>query len=782
MSGLWWRWVTGEWRRHRGLMLWLLLGLINAAALLSAIEVLNRSARTSFADASAQTEQPRPWRIQSAISGHRIDIDLWLSLRRAGIDAEPMLEGQALLDNGDWLRLHNPGTSTLAIDGDWALLADRKLAERRGWDAGQQLVLASGDRLPPLTLIDDLGPFLLLDLAPLSRVLESGDFLTYLTLPELTDAQRSLIERLLPPHLNLTAKHDPAQDSLLAALNLNLTALSVLAFLVALLLAFHAFERLLQKRQRAHRVMHQLGITRRGYLVVLLMEWTALALLCGVIGSMLGVELAKLLAPGLGDTLVNLYGLRQNLSVYWTPWQALEAAVLLWTSMLVMGAWLLWRPRSRWGRWITPLVMAATALLWWQSDTGWQALLVCGLTVLSLLLLAPGLMALVQRLLGRFSLSMWPGEAATLLWAVSDQAAQRRHLSLAAMAITLALAMAVSTRVMVGSFEQALVDHLNQRLFADHYIGGSEPSLKTWQKQLAALPPEVYVETIGSRDAELGDMPIRLVVHEPGGTPWPFVHLKEAGNDWWGQLGQGGCIANEPLALKLGLELGEVLQVNSGQGNMACRLAAIQYDYGNPAGHLVLQRQVVEASLGTVPLEGLAVTTPGNPDWVRQRLSEMGIPDGAIRPQGDIRQLALTLFSRTFVITDALASLTLLVAFVSWLASVASASRLWRHDHGVLLALGCTPRQLILARLWQLFALLVAILLIGVLGGQVLGYQLLSLVNPLSFGWTMAVNPLSGHWWPYLAAALFGGLLLALWPAARELKTPAASMIATEGV
>ncbi|MBY6185539.1 FtsX-like permease family protein [Marinobacter hydrocarbonoclasticus] len=781
MTALWLRWIFGEWRRHRGLMLWLLLGLINAAALLSAIEILNRAARTSFSEASEQTAQPRPWRIQSSISGQRVPVELWLSIRRLGIDAEPMLEGRALLEGGDWLRLHNPGLAPLSDNGEWVFLVDDGIAERRGWESGQVLQLANGKALPPLRRVKEIGPFQLLDLAPLSDLLESHDALTYLTLPALTDPQKRTVEAMLPPHLSLTTRTDPAQKTLLEALNLNLTALSVLAFLVALLLAFHAFERLLQKRARAHKVIHQLGVTRNGYLAVLITEWTLMALVCGAIGSLLGLELAQLLAPGLGDTLVNLYGLRQGLKIEWSPMQALEAAFWLWGSMLVMGGWMIWRPRGRLLWLLFPACVLATGALWLQASEGWQALVVCALTVLCLLLIAPGFMAMVQRLLGRLSVRLWPGQSALLEWAISDQDAQRQQLSLAAMAITLALAMAVSTRVMVGSFELALVDHLNQRLFADHYIGGSEVHLRRWQEAFKAMPPEVYVETIGSRKGQLDGDPVRVVVHEAKTTPWPFVHLKAKADNWWQQMGQGGCIANEPLALKHDLNLGQILEVNSGQAMWRCPLVAIQYDYGNPAGQIIAQRPIVESALGTVPLEGLALTTPDNPDWVRDQLTALGIPDGAIRPQGDLRKLALALFSRTFVITDALASLTLLVAFVSWLASVASASRLWRHDHGVLLALGTTPGQLMAARLWQLFALLMAILLIGMLGGQLLGYQLLGLVNPLSFGWTMAINPLSGAWWPYLAGALGGGMLLALWPAARELKTPAAGMIATEG-
>ncbi len=781
MVGLWCRWLLGEWRQHRALMLWLVLGLVNAGALLSAIEVLNRAARSSFAQASEQSEDARPWRIQSPISGHNVPRALWLSLRRDGIDAEPMLEGRVTLADGEWLRLRNGGNALIARHGEWTLLVDQALAEKHGWQEGQQLQLANGDRLPPLMRVKDLGPFLLLDLAPLASALGSGDRLSYLTLPALPLQERDRLMAKLPPDLTLVTAGQPGQEGLLAALNLNLSALSVLAFSVALLLAFHAFERLLLKRRRAHKVMHQLGITRRNYLGVILLEWSLLATLCGAIGSVVGVALARTLAPGLGETLVNLYGMKEGLRIYWSPWQALEISLLLWCAMVVMGAWTLWRPQGRWAAWLAPLCALITALLWQQAREAWQALLVCALTVVCILLLAPLLMRWVQKTLGHLTLRLLPGEAATLLWAQSDQHQQRRHLSLAAMAITLALAMAVATRVMVGSFEVALVDHLNQRLFADFYLGAPSQTLQAWQTKLKALPDSVYVETIGTRSGTVNGEPVRVVVHEATDRPWPFTHFKVAVDDWWAAMGEGGCIANEPFALKTGLALGQTLTVDSGQRRLSCQLVAVQYDYGNPGAQLVLQRDEAESRLGPVPLDGLAVTTTGSVEALREALSDLGIPDGAIRPQGALRQLALTLFSRTFAITDALASLTLLVGFVSWLASIASASRLWRHDHGVLLAMGVTPRQLLGARLWQVSALLLAILLIGTVGGQILGYQLLSLVNPLSFGWTMAVSPLSGQWWLYLLVALVGGLGLAIWPTARELKTPPAAMMAEEG-
>ncbi|MBY5991624.1 FtsX-like permease family protein [Ferrimonas balearica] len=780
MTGIWLRWVLGQWRQNRALMLWLILGLMNAAALLSAVEVLNRAARTSFAGAEQDQQDPRPWRVQSTLSGHQIPQSLWLSMRRAGIDVEPVLEGRVMLGDGQWVRVRSAGLTLLAEEGAWVTLVDRELAQRRGWQSGEVLPLPESQALPPLRLVEDLGPWLVMDMAPLSDALGSADNLTYLSLPALGMERAAWVRAALPSHLTLVPSQDPEQGSLLAALNLNLTALSALAFLVALLLAFHAFERLLHKRRRAHQTLHQLGVTRNRYQGVLLCEWSVLALLCGFAGSALGVVLAARLAPDLGETLVSLYGVRQGLVVRWHWSQGLEAALLLWLSMLAMGAFLLRLPgRGRGGAWGV-LLLVLVGWLWWQASSAWQALAVCALTVLALMWLAPVLTRGLQRAAGALisRLSLDPA----LAWAATDQEAQRRHLSLAATAITLALAMAVATRVLVGSFEQALVDHLDQRLFADYYLAGSEPELKRWRAAFAELPPEVYVETMSRRKGQLDETPVTLVVHEVTPEPWVFLHLKSKAPEWWAGMGEGGCIVNEPLALKKGLRLGQSLTINSGQGQLSCQVQAIQYDYGNPAGQLVLQRPVLERQLGHLPLEGLALTTPENPPWVRTFLADLGVPDGAIRPQGDLRRLALTLFARTFVITDALASLTLLVAFVSWLASVASAARLWRHDHGVLLALGATPRQLLMARLWQMATLLLAILLVGILGGQVLGYQLLTLVNPLSFGWTMAVAPLSGQWWPYLLVVLLVGMALALVPALVELRKQPAGLLAQEAV
>ncbi|GAA5190411.1 ABC transporter permease [Ferrimonas gelatinilytica] len=754
-------------RRHRWLHLWLALGLVLAAALLSGVESLNAAARQSFSQAEKGLDSPFPWRVHSLLSGERIHRDLYLQTVRAGITARPILDTRLGLSDGRWVRLRAeplPPGPYLGNRG-WQTVVDDQLAARAGWREGDVLSTADGQRLPPLALRSDVGPWLLMDIGPAALLADTGPWFSYLALPELTPSQQQWLENQLHDDQVLRSVARSGDPHLLEAFNLNLTALSVLSFLVGLLLAFHALERLVQHRQFSVRILHQLGFTRRQWALALALElilWTAVA---GTLGSQIGIALARYLAPGVSDTLVSLYQMERSLQLNWGWGDAVFCFVVLLLAMGIMLLWLLYRERllARWHRGAVAFAALLVLSLQFTADNQGEALTLLGVTVLLTLLLLPLVLELGSAALARAA----PWLQAPLAWGLWDLSASSRRLVVPIAAITLALASAIATRVLVGSFEFALGGFLDTRLHADIYYYSDDATLRQQRPRLEALPAIAEVQTRSQRQGQLEGESVLLKGYGATDKPWPFMAFKSASANWWAELGMEGCLVNEPLAMRKDLRLGQQLTLDSGALPFVCRVAGVFYDYGNPSSELVVWHRRLEAAFGQAPSDGLSLKLAQGvqlDETLEQLQNELDIPAASLIAQRTLRQQANGLFRKTFAITDALAWLTLVVALISWFASLAAQQQGWQHQQAVVSTLGMTRGQIASARLLQLGCQTLLVALVAVASGLVLGWQLVSKVNPLAFGWSMPVQFGSGDWLSGLLMACGVLVLVAVGP------------------
>ncbi|GAA4874644.1 FtsX-like permease family protein [Ferrimonas pelagia] len=756
----------GDMRRHRWLYLWLALGLTLAGALLTGVEALNRAAKSSFTQAEQGLENHYPWRLQSLLSGHRIHQDLYLDLRRAGIAARPVMQKMVRLADGSVVRLRGvelpPGY--LRGESGWRTIVDMQVAAQRGWLAGQTLLSDSGAPLPQLALQSDVGPWLLLDISQAAALAKTGPWLSYLELPTLTDSELAWVKRRIDKEIEsglvLREMTQAGDNNLLEAFSLNLTALSTLSFLVGLLLAFHALERLVQHRLHSLKILHQLGFTRRQWLSALAMElglWSALAAL---LGSLLGIWLARFLGPGVSDTLVSLYEMEKPLQLAWNWGHALFCFIVLFGALMLMIVYLLRAAGAgrRWHWGAIAVLLALGAWLNWQAQDQNGALALVACTVLLTVLVLPKLLNLGAALLGRLA----PYANAPLAWSLWDLRGASHRLVIPIVAITLALSSAISTRILVGSFEQALGEYLDTRLHADIYLYADDATLRQLKPRLEAMPEVARLQQRSQRDGRFGQGAVNLMGYNGTGQPWRFLTFTQIEPDWWQALADGsGCLANEPMAMRHRLSLGQAMTLHSGERMMVCRLVGIYYDYGNPGDEVTVWMRSLAQAFGSAPADGYSLILHEGIDLsatLRQLQQELGLPQASLLAQRTLREQANGLFRRTFVITDALAWLTLVVAMISWFASLAAQQRSWERQQAVVSSLGMVRAQITQARLLQLVCQMGLVALIATGSGVLLGWQLVSKVNPLAFGWSMPVQLGSGQWLSGLVMAC--GLLI----------------------
>jgi len=462
-------------------------------------------------------------------------------------------------------------------------------------------------------------------------------------------------------------------------------------------------------------------------------------------------------------------------------------------------AWRAGFQRQLRGQAIAGLLAALLALAVW----GWLALqppgagLVAGFVLVAALLLASALwlppllaagLARLARLARRYPLSQW---------ALADLQLQLPRLSLAMMALLIALSANLGVGSMVGGFRLTFLDWLDQRLSADLYLRPDATQFDTVQQwlakrdEIAALLPTANAQTTllevpGDDAARRLELPVSLFGITPAGpltATWPLLESAAGRDAAWAALRSGEAFINEQLALDQGLAPGDRLVLRSPQGRQPVTVAAVYPDYGNPRGEVLMTAAALQArfaaapsSIGIVLAEGAA---PGAGEALSAALGErFALDSQALIDQRQVKALSTEIFERTFAITRALNALTLAVAALALLASLLAQARERRRRLAPLWALGVSRSRLAGIQLVQLGGLALATGLVAVPLGIAVTACLVAVINVAAFGWRLPLHVFPGEIAMTLATALAVALLATGLPALTLWRTPPRALLA----
>lgn len=424
--------------------------------------------------------------------------------------------------------------------------------------------------------------------------------------------------------------------------------------------------------------------------------------------------------------------------------------------------------RLQWAAGLALLAGAGALALWGEGLAAGFGLL--GAMLIGAALLLPGIIDLVLAIgLGR-------AEPGLRQWFWADTRQQVPGLSLALMALLLAMAANVGVSTMVSSFRLTFVGFLDQRLASELYVRTDSPGqaaaftdfaegrarailpLMSVDETVAGLPSEVY----GARD----DATYR--------ENWAL--LAETGAAW-DELGRGaGVLVNEQLARRAGLALGDAVDVGPAQG---LPILGVYGDYGNPIGQVIMGEALFRSLWPEVePLNfGIRLPPAEVPDFVAEARESLDLPEQAFVDQASIKALSLSVFDRTFTVTGALNVLTLAVAGFAILMSLLTLAALRVPQLAPVWALGVGRR--VIGRIELARAVLLAALttLAALPLGLALAWALLAVVNVEAFGWRLPMYLFPLDYLRLGALALLASVLAALWPARRLSRTPPAELL-----
>ena len=562
-------------------------------------------------------------------------------------------------------------------------------------------------------------------------------------------------------------------ERLTDSFHLNLTAFGLLSFFVGLFIVNSAIGLAFEQRLPVLRTLRACGVSARMLNAVLVLELVSLALIAGLMGLVCGYFIAGALLPDVAASLRGLYGAQipghLTLKPQWwfagiaiSILGALAAAAASLTKalrlpLLATAQPYAWQQAQR--RWLTYqsalalAAFAAAAGLLWFGDS-----LISGFAVLAALMLGAALI-LPMFLEIVLSLGQRYARAPVSVWFWADSRQQLSGLSLALMALLLALAVNVGVSTMVESFSRTFLVWLDGRLAADVYVNAANDNqaheIKAWLRER----PEVEAILPGARaDTQLAGAPIEVLGlpdHATYRDNWPLLQSTE---DAWIKLRPGNAaLVSEQLARRLHLSVGDRIEVPAAGGNWPLDVVGIYADYGNPKGQIAVNFAALTRRFPEIPLTrmGLRVAPPRIPALISALQEKFALDDRNVADQATMKAESKRIFNRTFAVTAALNAFTLGVAGVALLTSLLTLANSRLPQLAPLWAIGITRRRLAAIELLKTMSVALITTIFALPLGLLVAWCLLAVVNVKAFGWRLPfhVFPMQLLWLTGVAMA-----------------------------
>ena len=636
-----------------------------------------------------------------------------------------------------------------------AVILTEKFCKRSGKTIGDPIDLVFGSTRKEFHvrgLLLDEGParaldgnFVLMDIAAAQWAAGQIGFLDHVDIKlaahwDQNEAEEQ-IRRRLPAGLvvETPAEGLGRSETMIAAFQFNLTALSSIALLVGLMLIYNSMSVSVAARRDEIGMLQAVGASRGMVLALFLGEAALLAVLGGLLGIALGGFLARwalqatsqtvetfyaaavvrnsadILAVGRGEILLALVA-SLGLSLLAAALPALRAARIRPVEILSLSNSTanVARAPHRYFR----LAFALFALGWLATRVGPIAecpvfgFVAQFLLTLGGVFLVPWFLSVICRLVRDRLSPRLPWFQISCQLAASNLLSAVSRISISVAALAVSLAMMVSIAVMVGSFRETVAYWLNSTLHADLFV---RPTLLTSSLREVHIDREA-VERI-RRDADVvatGWFTGRQVPYGPRTVRVAATDLKtvlqqevllfkspaNAVGAASAALGTDCVLVSESFSLRFDKQPGDMLQFPTADGMREFRVAAVYYDYASNQGTVLMDGATYAKTFGEPdPAEAPAslsihLRTGADPEVVRARLSravgdrqELFFATG-----GNVRAEAMRIFDSTFTITYALELIAILIAGLGVVSTLITLIYERQQEIALLALVGATPR------------------------------------------------------------------------------------------
>ena len=684
-----------------------------------------------------------------------------------------------------------------------------RLAAEHGWKVGDRLRAVVNGALREFTLVGLVelrdSPagvnerFAAMDIGWAQELFNAPGRLSSLQIilqdPSQAEAVAAKLSKLLGPAVTVAPpRQRSAQvEKMLAAFQLNLTALSLVSLLVGMFLIYNTVSATVVRRRLEIGILRAVGASRGEVQALFLGEALLFGLAGVVLGWVGGVLLSKLLLGAVARTISSLYllvsvdrgflsvtqfllsggfGLGAVLLAAWQP--ALEASRLPPVQALTPGT-VVYDLRA-WGgtsAWLGSAMLLLAGGLAWMALAHWPLVgfgAALGVQV-GFAFFSPH----VVRACSWMARMIWRrGILLRLAFASLARFLRRNAVTVAALAA--AVAMMVSVSVMIFSFRSTVNVWIDRSIVADLFISPASnqtlglqsfvpAAVQAWWK---SQPAAEAVETLRELPVAINGAAQQLaVVASANRRDLQFIggHAPEK----MARFFAGDVLVTESYARRHHLGDGDRLSIATPQGLRDFTVAGVYYDYSRDEGLVVMSREIFDRFWNDPRVESLAVyLRPGTEASKLQHdfLLRFGTNgEFVVYSNVELRTRIFQVFDQTFAVTNVLRFIAVIVAITGIFLSVTSLVSERTREIGVLRAIGASLGQLQGLLLAEAAALGLIASLLGLVSGLVLAFLLTGVINPAFFGWTI---PLRLPWLLLLGTPLWIVPLAAAaawWPA-----------------
>ena len=534
----------------------------------------------------------------------------------------------------------------------------------------------------------------------------------------------------------------------------------------------NALHLLIMKRWQNLRIARQLGVSRKQIYWAQGAELLLISLLCAPLGAIAGIFLAQLASPLVSLTMQNLFDVRIGYTqvAYVTLMaQCFAACILGAFAAAILPMWQL----------NTKLALRNLNVSINTSHMQWlYASIVLGCLAVGLGYNSTGMMmsfcAIAISIFAGCSLLIYtvpkslkilfhslPQQWVLLRWLAADGVRLSQKTKIACCAFFIALTSNIGMNLMVDSFRQATQQWLNQRLVADQYVSTQSP--KVFTQWLSTQDINVDVIERKGLDAVLLKKPVSQSTMQTNSQAnnqtnnqtnielrsYPSNKLyqdamlfAEQQTNAWQIFTEGqGVLVNQQLALRNELSIGDDLSFYVGSGQPETQqIVGIYYDYGNQSAQALVALEHFAKYNADTTLFALHFASKQQQSLFDEQLASSSISNQIRSIQTrELLALSMQTFDRTFVITDGLNIVTLLVAALSLATSVLMIDMDNRPQRALLRSMGVGNYQITGLSLLQYTLLSLLACLVALPFGIGLTWLLINLINVQAFSWSYPI-------------------------------------------
>lgn len=591
----------------------------------------------------------------------------------------------------------------------------------------------------------------------------------------LSEVERS-VRRALPSGVRVISPsiRTGEIDRLLRSFRLNLEALSYVALLVGMYLIYNTLAISVVQRKPEISTLRSLGAKRSEIFAAFLCEGALYGIVGSLVGLLAGVLLAKGAVDAVSHTVSTLYVGSHADAVVFTPLALIKAlAVGIGSSLVSAAAPALeaasvapaigmrsggYEHRRSGSQTILALTGAVLLAAAWVAS---RAPALDGTPVFgyfSGVLLIAGASLCVPAVLGSALgalQSLGGRRMPSLTLALQAMRAASRRYAVAIASLAVAVAMMTSIAILITSFRATIVDWTEHTLRADLFIkppGAVDASFS------GRFQPDFVRRVAGVRGVAAVDtfrgfpIPFRGSITYLGATDFDsfgmrskvsFVSRVDPARLANTLPHSQNVIASEPFVIRYGMRDGDAFSLETPSGKRTFTIVATYNDYSSDAGAFIMDRETFRRLYHDPTVDSIAV-------YVRPGASLPAVRSGILRAVSparvdiesnrELRSIVLTIFDRTFAITDALYIVSIVIAVLGVVSTLFALVLERRRDIALLRYLGVTiggVRQMVYS---QAAVVGIVAALWGLALGLALSLVLIFVINRQSFGWVISLR------------------------------------------